>query len=175
MWESCFSSARTVSEPPAPNTGLAEVDPGRRSVPTEPCGMMYARPLKSSRQGRVISAPGASVAWIIVMGVWVMPGPAWPSSSPAMTRRSAPPSGYVSSLDVAAADVLVARGHHLVLRREVHPQLEAVEEAAGHDEVLRRRLDVEQARAGRHPLGVAVGDGAATAVAVLWSKMPSMM
>ncbi|CAM5267529.1 hypothetical protein STENM223S_00964 [Streptomyces tendae] len=43
------------------------------------------------------SAPGASVAWTIVIGVCVIPGPSWPPSSPAMTRSRAPPSGEVSS------------------------------------------------------------------------------
>src|SRR5258708_19061053 len=32
---------------------------------------------------------------------------------------------------LATADVLVARRHHLVLRRKVHPQLEAVGEPSG--------------------------------------------
>ena len=42
-----------------------------------------------------------------------------------------------------------------------------MEQAALLDEPLRRGLDVEDAGAGGHPLGVAVGDGPATAVAVL--------
>ncbi len=42
-----------------------------------------------------------------------------------------------------------------------------MEEPALLDQPLRRRLDVEEAAAGGHPLGVAVGDRAATAVGVL--------
>jgi len=42
-----------------------------------------------------------------------------------------------------------------------------VEQSALLDEPLGRCLDVQQARPGRHPLGVAVGDRAATAVAVV--------
>ena len=69
--------------------------------------------------------------------------------------------------DVAAADVLVARGRHLHRLRQVDPQLEAVEEPTGDHERLRRHLDVQQAGARRHPLGVAVADRAATTVGVL--------
>ena len=73
-----------------------------------------------------------------------------------MTRSSAPPSGEDEQRDLAAAEVLVARGDALLRARQVHPQLEAVEQAAARDEVLRRRLDVQDAAAGGHPLGVAV-------------------
>ncbi len=34
----------------------------------------------------------------MVIGVWVLPGPVCPSTSPAMTRISAPPSGEESSV-----------------------------------------------------------------------------
>jgi hypothetical protein len=70
---------------------------GRRSAPT-------AAPGHHVREGVEVLAPrqrdlraGRHVAWIMVIGVCVMPGPWWPSSSPAMTRSSAPPSGVVSS------------------------------------------------------------------------------
>ena len=68
--------------------------------------------------------------------------------------------------DLARAQVLVARGSELQVRRQVDPQLKAVEEATAHDQVLRWLLDVEDACAGRHPLRVAVGDDAATAMGV---------
>ncbi len=98
VFASWDSSARTVMEPPSPKTAVCPVWTGRRSVPTLPRpAMTYARALKSSRQGRVTCAPGVTVAWIIVIGVWVMPGPAWPSRSPAITRSRAPPSGVDSS------------------------------------------------------------------------------
>ena len=42
-----------------------------------------------------------------------------------------------------------------------------MEEAAAHDEVLGRLLDVQDAGARRHPLGVTVGDDAAAAVGVV--------
>jgi hypothetical protein len=66
--------------------------------------------------------------------------------------------------DAAAADVLVARRRELQLLGQVHPELETVEQAAAGDEVLRRRLDVQDARAGGHPLGVTVGDQPAAPV-----------
>jgi hypothetical protein len=69
--------------------------------------------------------------------------------------------------DLAGPDVLVARRGHLEPRGQVDPELEAVEQAAAHDEFLGRRLDVQDAAAGGHPLGVAVGDQAAAAVGVL--------
>jgi len=65
------------------------------------------------------------------------------------------------------ADVLVARRRHLQPGRQVDPQLEAVEQAAADHEFLRRRLDVQDAAARGHPLGVAVGDQPAAAVGVL--------
>src|SRR5699024_7072573 len=69
--------------------------------------------------------------------------------------------------DLAGADVLVLRVGHLLRGGQVDPQLEAVEEAALDDEVLRRRLDVQQPGPGGHPLGVAVGDQAASDVGLL--------
>ena len=69
--------------------------------------------------------------------------------------------------DVARADVLVAGGNPLLRGGEVHPQLEAVEQAATRDELLRRALDVQDARPGGHPLRVAVGDQPAATVGVL--------
>jgi hypothetical protein len=69
--------------------------------------------------------------------------------------------------DLPGPDVLVARRRHLQPGRQVHPQLEAVEQAAADHELLRRRLDVQDAAAGGHPLGVAVGDQPAAAVGVL--------
>ena len=70
-------------------------------------------------------------------------------------------------LDLARAQVLVPRLGPLQRLRQVHPQLRAVEQAAAGDERLRRLLDVQDAGAGRHPLGVAVRDEAAAAVRVL--------
>ena len=119
------------------------------------------------RHGSVISAPAETVACTIAIGVWVLPGPLMPSTSPAMTRMSAPASCEAPRPTSAAADVLVVRRQPLVGLRQVDPELEAVEQAALGDEPLRRGLDVQQAAAGGHPLGVAVGDGAAAAVAVL--------
>ncbi len=68
---------------------------------------------------------------------------------------------------VAGADVLVVRREPLGVARQVDPQLEPVEQAALGDEPLGRGLDVEQPASGGHPLGVAVGDRTAAAVAVL--------
>ena len=65
-----------------------------------------------------------------------------------------------------AGQVLVAGGDHLLGGREVDPQLHAVEQPAGGDHVLGRALDVQQPRAGGHPLGVAGAQHAATALAV---------
>ena len=68
--------------------------------------------------------------------------------------------------DLIGAQILIAGVGPLALPRQVHPELEAVEEAAADDQVLGRLLDVEDACAGRHPLRVAVGDASATAVRV---------
>ena len=46
---------------------------------------------------KVMLAPGSSVACSRVIGVWVTPGPACPSTSPAITRTRVPPSGELSS------------------------------------------------------------------------------
>ena len=69
--------------------------------------------------------------------------------------------------DLAGADVLVARRRPLLGGGQVDPELEAVEQPAARDEPLRRLLDVEDPGPGGHPLGVTVGDDAATAVRVL--------
>ena len=70
-------------------------------------------------------------------------------------------------LHLSRANVLVARVGHLLRPRQVDPQLEAVEQAAGGDQVLRGLLDVQQPRTRGHPLGVAVGDQPAAPVGVL--------
>ena len=70
-------------------------------------------------------------------------------------------------LRLAGADVLISGRVPLLLGRQVDPQLDAVEQPARHHQVLGRRLDVQDARARRHPLRVAVGDDAAAAVRVL--------
>jgi hypothetical protein len=57
--------------------------------------------LKSARHGSDSEAPGLRVVCASVIGVWVEPGPAWPASSPAMTRISAPPSGEDSKATLA--------------------------------------------------------------------------
>ena len=75
--------------------------------------------------------------------------------------------GGREQLDLTGADVLVLGVVHLGVAREVHPQLDAVEQAALLHQPLRRRLDVQQPGAGGHPLRVAVRDGAAATVAVL--------
>ena len=66
----------------------------------------------------------------------------------------------------ACADVLVARCRPLLGCGKVHPELEAMEEAARGDEPLRRFLDVQDSGPGGHPLGVAVCDHASAAVRV---------
>ncbi len=53
----------------------------------------------------------------------------------------------------AGPDVLVARRNELLVARQVHPELDAVEEAALLDQPLRRGLDVEQAAARRSSTG----------------------
>ena len=83
-----------------------------------------------------------------------------------------PAVGRGQQRDLAGPDVLVARLGHLEPRRQVDPELEAVEEAAAHHQLLGRLLDVQDAAAGRHPLGVAVGDEAAAAVGVLVPEHP---
>ena len=74
--------------------------------------------------------------------------------------------------DLACPDVLVAGVGHLEPGRQVHPQLEAVEQPAADHQLLGRLLDVQDAAAGGHPLGVAVGDQAAAAVGVLVPERP---
>ncbi len=69
--------------------------------------------------------------------------------------------------DVTAAQVLVARVDPLLVAREIDPELDAVEQATGLDQPLRWLLDVQDAAAGGHPLGVAVADRAAATVVVL--------
>ena len=90
-----------------------------------------------------------------------------PSASPAITRTRARPSGLVALGDPRGGHLLVARRHHLVARREVHPDLEAVDAPALLADGLRRHLGVHDAAPGRHPLHVARRDRAAVPGGVL--------
>ena len=65
--------------------------------------------------------------------------------------------------DLCGGDAAVARGRHLVRRRQVRPQLEAVHGAVG---LSLRHLLVDDAAAGAHPLDVARPDDARVAQAV---------
>ena len=122
--------------------------------------------MKSADHGAVTAAPGLTVACTRVIGVYVAPGPWWPSSDPAMTRSSAPPSGVLSRPTSDARRSWYRGVAAFWARGEVDPELDAVEQPAADDERLRRLLDVQDAGTGGHPLGVAVGDRAAAAVGV---------
>ena len=117
-------------------------------------------------------APGSIVLCAIVIGVWVAPGPWCPAMSPAIRRTSAPPSSEDSSRTCAALDGLVPRCRELVLARQVHPQLDAVEHPAAFDQFGGRSLDVQDSRPCGHPLRGAVGDQATAAVGVLMGESP---
>ena len=111
-----------------------------------------------------------------VIGVCVAPGPAMAVDVACddADERAAVLGGQ--QLHLVAFDRLVARRGELVLARQVHPQLDAVEHAAALDQFGRRGLDVQDARARGHPLRGAVGDQAAAAVAESWwAKRPSIM
>ncbi len=95
------------------------------------------------------------------------PGPVMPVERPRDHPQQGPAVRGGQQRHLPGPDVLVPRLGHLQAGRQVHPQLEAVEQPAADHELLRRRLDVQQTRACRHPLGVAVGDQAAAAVGVL--------
>src|SRR5882757_10942625 len=69
--------------------------------------------------------------------------------------------------DVAAFDRLVFRRRELVLAGQVHPQLDAVEDATALDEFGGWGLDVQDSRPRGHPLGGPVGDETAATVRIL--------
>ena len=69
--------------------------------------------------------------------------------------------------DLPRPQVLVARRGPLEVARQVHPELDAVEEPAADDERLGGLLDMEDPGARGHPLRVAVRDDAAAAVRVV--------
>ena len=101
------------------------------------------------------------------MGEWVEPGPAWPSEVTGDESEQGTPVGRRQQGHLGGADVLVAGGDHLVRLGQVHPQLDPVEEAPADHQLLGRCLDVQDPAAGRHPLGVAVGDQPSTTDRVL--------
>ncbi len=70
-------------------------------------------------------------------------------------------------LGLIALDGLILRRRELVLARQIHPQLDAVEHAAALHQFGGRGLDVQDARPGRHPLRGAVGDQPAAPVRIL--------
>src|SRR5215471_11227073 len=75
-------------------------------------------------------------------------------------------------LGLLALNALVSRRRELVLGRQVHPELDAVEQAARYDELLGWGLDVQDAGAGCHPLGGAVLDHPAATVGILVLEGP---
>src|SRR6266487_4556829 len=82
----------------SPNTASWPMRTGCRLIPTDPDpASTYTSALKSARHGSRNCAPGARVPCSSAIGVWVMPGPSWPATSPAITRSSAPPSDELSS------------------------------------------------------------------------------
>ena len=71
---------------------------GASSVPAVPDpANTYAIALKLGFHGSDSRSPAWIDAWMMVIGVWVEPGPTCPSTSPAITRMIAPASGLVSS------------------------------------------------------------------------------
>ena len=68
---------------------------------------------------------------------------------------------------VIGFEPLIGGGDHFVPGRQVDPQLNSVELAPGHDELLRRRLDVQNAPPRGHPLRRSVPNEATTAMGVL--------
>lgn len=98
----------------------------------------------------------------------VRDGPVWPS-----TTGDQPKAARVvlerDARDVAVENGLIARRGHFVLGRQVDPQLDHFQFAAGLGEVFRVELLVEDPGSGGHPLHIARADDAAAAgrVAVL--------
>ena len=103
----------------------------------------------------------------VAIGVWVDPGSTVAVELAGHHPQQRSPVVRGEQGDLVARQVLVGGRDHLVLRRQVHPELHAVEAPAADDELLGRCLDVQDARAGGHPLRAAVEDPAATAVGVL--------
>src|SRR5438094_375907 len=70
-------------------------------------------------------------------------------------------------------NVLVARGHHLVARRQVDPQLQTVEQSTAGNQPLRGPLDMQNPGTSGHPLRITVGNDptAAVGIAVLESTI----
>lgn len=171
--ESRPRSAPTVIRSPGPRTANCPWWIGWATGPRYPLpDSTYTSALKSRRQGMLSRAPFSTVACASVIGVCVTPGPGWPSISPAMNADQRPAVVGRQQRGVTTLDGLVPRRRELVLFRQVHPELDAVEQAAAVDEFGRRRLDVQDARAGGHPLGRSVGDQAAAAVGVLVREFP---
>ena len=107
------------------------------------------------------------VACTIAIGVCVEPGPGVPGDVAGDDPQQRAAVGGGEQGHLARAQVLVARRVSLSALRQVDPELEAVEQAAAGDQLLRRGLDVQDPAAGGHPLGVAVGDRAAATEGVL--------
>ena len=109
--------------------------------------------------------------WVMASGVWEMPGPACPSTDPASTRTSAPPSSEVSMVRSWPWRSWYCGAMSLLRPGQVDPQLQAVEQATGLDQRRGRGLDVQEAVTRGHVLRAAVVDGAATAMRVLVDEL----
>ncbi len=92
--------------------------------------------------------------------------PAMPADLPRDNPHERPAIRRAHQRHIAGPEVLIARRGQFVPPRQVDPQLQSMEQPTAGDQVLRRRLDVEDPRAGGHPLGRAVGDRPAPAVGV---------
>jgi hypothetical protein len=103
----------------------------------------------------------------MAIGVWVEPGPSMPPSDPAMNADDGVAVLVGQERHRLGLDVLVAGIGHLELRGQVHPELDAVEQAARVDQRVRWALDVQDARAGGHPLRRAILNHAAATDGVL--------
>ena len=74
--------------------------------------------------------------------------------------------------DPVRRNLLVARAGHLVARRQVHPDLEAVDAAALVADAAGRHLRMDDPRSGGHPLDIAWADHAAMPGRVFVLELP---
>jgi hypothetical protein len=107
-------------------------------------------------------APSSMRASMAATGTWFSVGDETPPERPDRRRISTP--GSPSPGKVCPSEILVARGCHLLAGGQVHPKLKPVRRRA-----RQRVFVVDDATAGRHPLGVSGVDhtGIAGAIEVL--------
>ena len=95
---------------------------------------------------------------------------AWPLAGNHPNGSS--PLGKIHARDLRAGDCLITRRRHLLPGRQIHPQLDHLERAAGPGELAAMKLGMHDTRTRGHPLHVARPNGTVATGRVVMFQAP---